>query len=280
MARKVEVIQAEIIAFKEAQPELATLSSSSKRAIWLLWTFVIASAIAIFEQLQDLYLAAVEAVVARSAAASNLWVQDKMFKFQYSSNIPQIIQLINTVPQYPVVNENLRIITACSVKRSANLAVNIKVAKGNTYQKLDAPELAAAQSHINIIGVAGINYTVISLDPDRLYIAADIFYAGQYSAVIKALVIQTIVDYLQLLSKVNFDGSLKMSDLEGTIRNISGVNDVILKEVKGRPLGGAYTALIQGTSIISRVWDPVAGYAVQEDTVGSTFLDTLNFIAQ
>lgn len=282
MARTVAEIQAQIIATKEAQPELAIYQSDSKRAIWRLWTFVMAVAIAIFEQLMDLYVATIEALVAKSPGASTLWVQDKMFKFQYSATDPQIVQLVDLVPVYPVVDANKRIITACSVTTDVTNTVSVKVAKGNPYQALSAPEKTAAQAYIDTIGVAGINYVVKSQAADKIMIDADIYFQGQYSAVIQQAVIDTLNAYLQQLSIVNFNGSIKMSDLEGVIRNVTGVVDVVLNNVRVREDGVIYangTDLIVNTSVIQRLYNSVAGYLIQETTPTHTFADTLNFIA-
>ncbi len=283
MARTVAEIQAQIIAEKNAQSDLAGLDSTSNRAIWRLWTFITATCIAILEQIMDLYQTNIEAVVARSAGASTLWVQDKLFKFQFDAADPQIIQLIDTVPQYPVVDATKRIITACSVTTDINNVVNIKVAKSSPYEALTTNEKNAAQAYINTIGAAGITYNVTSLDADRLYIDADIYYQGQYSAVISDSVIATLNEYMQNLSIVNFNGSLKMSDLEAVIRNVVGVNDVVLNNVRGRAdsvVFAAGTDYILNTAIQNRLFSPVAGYMIQEDTATKTFADSLNFIAQ
>jgi hypothetical protein len=283
MARTIAQIQAQIIATKQAQPELAGLTSTSKRAIWNLWTFVIATCIGIFEQLLDSFLTNVETQVNASAGASILWLQAKMFQFQYDATIPQVVQLINTVPQYPVVDATKQIITACSVTSSLSNQVTIKVAKSNPYVALVSAELTAAQSYINTIGAAGISYTVISLNPDKLYVQASIYYQGQYSTVIQQNVIDAINSFLQNLSITNFNGSMKISDLEGVIRNVAGVNDVILNNVKGRDDASTFANgvdLVLNNTVISRQWDTVAGYIVQETTSGKTFADSLIFIAQ
>lgn len=283
MARTIAEIQAEIIAYKNTQPELAVYNSTSRRAIWLLWTYVIATSIAVFEQILDVFTANNESILARSAAASLLWVQSKMFDFQFSATNPQVVQLINTIPQYPEIRPDLRILTACSVTSVVSNEVKIKVAKSDPYQSLTTPELNAAQSYINTIGVAGINYDVISLAADRLFIEADIYFQGQFSAVIQQTVIDTINNYLQTLSKTNFDGSIKMTDLEAVIRNATGVNDVLLKNVSARPNAvsfGSGTDLILNTAVVERFYNSEAGYLVEEDTSGETFSDTLTFIPQ
>jgi hypothetical protein len=235
------------------------------------------------EQLQDAFMTDIEAVVASAAAASAKWVQAKMFEFQYSDTNPQVIALINTVPVYPVVDESLRIITACSVTSDISNVVAVKVAKGNPFQALASAELSSAQGYINTIGVAGIQYEVISLPPDNLYINADIYYQGQYASVIQANVIATINAYLQQHSVDNFDGKLKMSDLEQVIRDISGVNDVVLKNVRGRADADAFSAgidLILGSQVIQRQWVTIAGYIISEITTGKTLADSLNFITE
>lgn len=283
MARSIDQIQAEIIASKDAQPELAAFNSTSKRAIWRLWTYIVAVSIAVLEQLLDVFTTNVETIVSASAAASTLWIQSKMFAFQYDATTPQIVQLIDTIPQYPTVDKTKQIITACSVTSDISNLVNIKVAKGSPLAALSSLEKSSAQGYINIIGMAGINYNVISLNPDKIYIDAAIYYQGQYAAIIQSSVIAAINSYLEALSKTNFDGSLKMSDLEAVIRNVAGVNDVVLNNVRGREDTVVFAAgidLILGTAVLQRQWNTVAGYIVEETTSGKTFADTLTFIAQ
>ena len=106
--------------------------------------------------------------------------------------------------------------------------------------------------------------------------------------------IDAINAYLQHLSQVNFDGSLKMSDLEATIRNVTGVNDVVLTTVAGRadadspptynnntgnitPSGQYY---IQNSRLVNRLFHPAAGYIISETTAHCQLAQTLNFIAQ
>lgn len=289
MARTVAVIQQQIIDAKNAEADLAGLTSDSHRAIWYLWTFVIATCVAFLEQLMDLYLAAIELLVGKSPGASALWVQDKLFKFQYDATVPQIAVLVDLAPQYPIEDATKRIITACSVNTDVNNTVQIKVAKDNPFVALSSPELAAAQSYINTIGVAGISYNLTSLNADRIYIAADIYYQGQYAAVIEASVVDTLDAYFQNLSVVNFNGALKMSDLAEVIRNVTGVNDVVVNAVIGRPetpysgtpiTNPNSTILIQGATLLQRLYTPTAGYVIQEDEVGYTFADSLTFIPQ
>lgn len=280
MARSVDVIQQGIITQVQATPELAAANSTSKRAIWRLWTFVVAVAINILEQLMDVFKSDMEVLAAQAVPGTASWIQAQVFKFQYSATNPQVVQLINLIPVYPVMDSTLYLVTRCSVKTDISGAVNVKVAKGATPQALAAGEVSALQSYINTIGYAGIVYNVISANPDQLYIKAAIYYKGQYNSVIAANVKAAITNYLAALP---FDGSVKVSDLEGAIKAVAGVNDVVFDRVSCRADATAWgggTDLVLNQQTALRLWNTVAGYMIPEATSGNTLDQTLNFIAE
>ena len=280
MARSVDEIQQGIIANVQATPELAAASSTSKRAIWRLWTYVVAVAINLLEQLMDIFQSEVESTVALAAPQTPQWLQDRVFKFQYSATNPQVIQLINFVPTYPVVDASLRIVTRCSVRTTIANQVLIKVAKSEPPVALAVGEVSALQSYVTTLGVAGVNYVVSSAASDKLYIQAQIFYQGQYNSVITANVIAAIDAYL---GSIPFDGTLRLSDLEIAIKSVTGVNDCVFQNVSARgdstPFGTG-TSLVVSNAVVLRLWNTQAGYIVGETTSGSTLADTLTFIAE
>ena len=111
-------------------------------------------------------------------------------------------------------------------------------------------------------------------------VAAQVYYNGSYSAVIQANVIAGINAFLASLP---FDGSMQLSDLEAAIRNVEGVNDLILNNVVSRQDSVALangTYLVQNNQYISRKWPTVSGYIVPETTTGFTLADTLTFIPE
>jgi len=255
----------------------------SKRNYMRLFCYTFAVCTAYLEQLWESLKSSLETLAAQSAAASNLWIQAQMFLFQYSDTDPQVLQLVNTVADYPIIDPSLRIISACSVNSTASNEVTIKVAKGNPFTALSTNEKNAAQGYINQIGTSGINYTVQSLNSDKLYVNANIYYQGQYSAVIQANVIAALNSFMQNLSVTNFNGTLKMTDLESVIRNVTGVNDVVLLNVRGRDDVSPYSAgiqLIGDSKTLQRMWSTISGYVAAENTTGYTFADSLNFIPE
>lgn len=281
MARDISTIQQSMLDAAAADDVLASqMTSTSKRAIYRLWTFIVATACGVMEQLWDAFQADTELAISKAPPGSPAWLQDQVFKFQYSATSPQVIQLINFAPQYPIVDPTLRIITRCSVTTDISNNVTIKVATGDTPGPLDGPQLVALSSYINAIGVAGPTYNTISNDADRLYLQADIYYKGLFSSVIKSNVILAIANYL---AGIPFNGRIKVSDLELAIKAVTGVEDVVFKNVVARANATAFgsgTALISNNSVASRYWPTLAGYAISEDTAGQTLSDTLNFISE
>ena len=310
MARSVAQIQTAILANIAANPNLTYVdannvtqpltNNTSMFALFNAICFCVALAMAVFEQLQDLQVIIMEGLVAVAAGASTAWVQYQMFQFQYSITNPQVVSFINGVTQYPSVDPALKIVTGCAVYTDITNTVNVKFAIGSpTLSKATSQEIAAAQSYMNQIGGAGINYEVTSLDPDLVYIDAKIYYDGTYSNVIQTNVINAINAFLSKLSNYNLDGSLKVSQLEDTIAAMTGVNDVVLQNVYIRqatatpPSGGppyVYNAspaipLVLVETWVNRIYTPnsipgSAGYYVSETTVNFRLTDSLTFISQ
>lgn len=281
MARAISLIQQQMLDNIAADAVLSTLlTSTSKRAIYRLYTYIIAVAINALENLIDIFKASVETTAAAASPATPTWLQAQILKFQYSATVPQVIQLINFAPAYTIVDTTLQIISRCSVTTNLSNSVIIKVATGTTPAALTAPQLSALQSYVNTIGIAGVIYNCTSTAADRLYIQASIYYQGQYSSVIQSNVITAINTFL---SVIPFNGQMKLSDLENAIKAVQGVNDVVFVNVKARDNGTALASasfLVQSQQIIGRLWSTIAGYMIVEDTAGQDPANTLTFIAE
>jgi len=255
----------------------------SKANLLRLICYTVAIAQSLGEQFMDDYITKAEEIQSKSAAGSLKWIQDKMFKFQYSSTNPQTVVYNDGVPGYAEVNETLQIITACAVLSTLPNQVLVKVAKGSPLSILSGAELSAAQSYIDYIGTAGIVYTVSSQNPDRLYLKGEIFYVGSYSAVIADAVIDALDNYLATLSVERFGGDILVSGIKAVILSVEGVNDVQLEEVKCRYSSqsfGTGTTLVTGFDLQQRKYNASAGYLIQEDTATHTFADELTFTAE
>lgn len=284
MARTTTQIQQQILDNIASDVTLGPLlTSTSKRAIYRLVAFIVATAINFLEQLIDIFTLNVQTIAAAAAPATPTWLQAQIFKFQYSATTPQTIQLINFAPSYPIVDTTLQIVSRCSVTTTVSNQVQIKVATGTTPAALNNTQLNALKAYVNPpngVGIAGVTYNITTGNSDKLYIQANIYYRGDYSAVISTNVINAINAYLSVLP---FNGQMKLSDLETNVRAVTGVNDVVFVNVSARADGTAFgsgTYLIQGQQIVSRLWNTISGYMVGETTAGQDFATTLTFIAE
>lgn len=277
MARSIAQIQAEMDNEQALQTGLSGLNSPSQTAIYTLWKYIISSSIWAHEKLWDIFKAELEEIVTNAPVGTDGWVQAQALKFQYSAIDPQVISLVNFVPTYSIVDEDLRIITRCSVKTLPSKVVSIKVAKSDPPSALSSTELSSFRGYLDDISFAGVQYNAVSLASDKLYLDAEVFYNGQYSTVISDNVISAINEYL---SNIPFDGYVRVSALYDAIQNVEGVTDVIINDMAIRADATAFgskTYLVQNNATIFNKYPTFAGYVVEETTVSNTFVDKLTF---
>ncbi len=281
MARSTATIQATMDAEQALQTDLTTLNSPSQTAIYRLWKFITSTIINYLEQLWDIYKAELETQISAAAVGSNAWLQSKVMKFQYSASTPQVLAVdSNFAINYPTIDTTLQIITRCSVTTTSQRVCLVKVAKSDPPVALSAPELSSLSGFLSDLNFAGVNYVAQSLTSDKIYIDADIYYNGQYASTISANVIDAINAYL---AAIPFDGKIKLMSLIDAIQAVTGVTDVVLKNVAIRADATAFankTYLVQNKTSIIPLYQMYAGYATEETTSGYTFTDTLVFIAQ
>lgn len=255
----------------------------STRNIMRLLCYTIAIGQATLEQLWDVAIASMNSIQKKAIAGSFLWLQDRIFRFQYSPTTPQLLIFSNGVYDYATIDETLQIIDACAISSTLTNQVNIKVATGSPLAALSGAQLTALQGYVYNIGVAGITYNVTSANPDRLYLEGTIYYNGSYSAIIQNNVINGVTNWLANLSKTRFGGDVLMSDIEAFIKTIDGVNDFIPERVSGRSAAqsmfGGIDLVLYG-DWINRKYVTDSGYMIPENNVGYTIADKITFIAE
>ena len=280
MARSIETIKAEIKAKVRTYPSLDgflfpedTPVAGSSVSVFNLIIDIVSISIFTFESILDALKADIQEIADTTAAGNNKWLQRRMFLFQYGD----VITLEDGVPAYATVDEDLRIITQCAVRDTGSGIVVIKVAKGSAppYEPLDGTELQAVKDYYygttttEGIGFAGVKAQFVTLDPDRLYIEANVYFYGQYvEATVKAAVIVAIDSFLQSFANEAFGGRIFMIRLVDAIQAVPGVSRVELVSVLGRsaatPFVSASTVPLQG------FYDTVAGHVISEDETGQT----------
>lgn len=279
MARSQDSIRTLMDDAQAAESGLASLNNPSQTSIFNLEKDIVAQVTNLHEQLWDELRDDLETQIAAAPPASPAWIQAQVFKFQYDAVNPQILQLVNFAPSYPVIDTSLRIVTRCSVKTDLNKIVKIKVAKSDPPATLAALEYSSLTGYLNNIMPAGVGFDLVNLNGDRLYVNAEVFYNGEYTSSIQSNVEAAINNYL---ASIPFDGLVRISELEDSIQAVPGVTDIKLNTIKARPNSSVFASAITIYDVITsatnaRIWDTVSGWIISEDTVGETLSDSITY---
>ncbi len=288
MARTVEQIKQSIYNSIASKPNLAGIvSNPSTTAVWKDFVHCMAVEVATLEQLNDSFKNDVETTINTASVHNADYVRQQAFLFQYDATTPQVVVLVDFVPTYDPVDATKRIITVCTVENNSSRILDIKVAKNSPPEKLTVGELASIQGYFTDggsssalgtgVGIAGIAHNLISLDPDRVFLEAEIFHDGQFASTIEADVILAIENYLYNLGK---DGVMKTIEIIDAIQSVKGVTDVDIVNLAIRSAATAFgskTYLINAGTVVSTKATTTAGYAYQENTASNTFTDKLTF---
>lgn len=253
----------------------------SKTNIFILLTYIIATAIALFEQILYLFQIEIESIVATAAAGTPKWLKAQVLLFQYDATTAQVVQYdttTNTI-SYPIVDPTKRIIKQCAVTTLSNHVVLIKVNTSGA-GVLSSPQLTAFNSYLNQITFAGVQYNVISSLPDYIMVGVQVYYTGQYSSTIQTDVEAAITIYL---ANLPYDGSIDLTALSDAIQTAKGVNDVVFTQVELRANGvlpANATKLVNTATWIIPKASTYAGTAIADTATGRTLADTIQYIPQ
>lgn len=295
MARSVDEIKSAIKTDIRTYPSLDSFlfpeDGGSKVSVFNIIIFVVAAAMFTFEVIADNLKTNIQSIADRAPSGNAQWLRRQILNFQYGDSIT-----INTtdpdaddyfVPKYAVEDDSKKIVTRCAITDDINGTVNVKVAKGTAPNliPLTSTELTALKDYYfgtsatQGIGFAGVNANFISLNADRLYVEAKIYYFGQYiEATVKTNVIDAINDFLDSFADVNFGGKVFMIKLVDAIQKVEGVSRVELVNIKGR---AATTTFANGATVsIQGVYVTAAGYIISEDSTGNTLSDSITMFEE
>jgi len=233
MARSIQTIYQEIIAAKEAKPELDAMDSGSVTARWRLWAWVTASVIFTHETLFDLFRAEVQGIILTQKPGSLMWYRAMCLGFRYGVGL--VVE--NGRIGYPAGDTTPALLAQCSVREAADGLV-IKVAKevSTALEPLIQDELNSFSAYVAAIKYAGTPTRIINIQANLLKIEGIIFYDplliksnGEAIADGTRPVDAVIEAYLRDLP---FDGRLKRFSLKEKIMSTSGVSDLKITSVQ------------------------------------------------
>lgn len=280
MARSIEAIYADILAKKEADPNLDVLSSTSKTAIWRLWLYVVAYASWVNETLFEQLKAEILAILAMLMPHTKRWYRNKALLFQYGFDLyPDTDKFINEGYSDEQIAASKIIKYSAVTEAVYESRLIVKIATEDANQEL-SPILDAQKASFNAymeeIRDAGVKITVINYLPDILRTVIHIYYDALVLTSEGVSILtgkKPVEDSLKAFQKeLPFDGELILNSLEDKLQNTEGVKKVRLVSISSSwiDLTGTTYGAFENISV-SKI--PVSGYFKIEN------FDNIKYIA-
>ncbi|MBD2769691.1 hypothetical protein IC235_17515 [Hymenobacter sp. BT664] len=274
MARTIDEIETSILDEIAATPELAGpegLTSPSAVAIYRLLAYVMAVVLRVHETIFDRHMADVDAKLARAQPGTAQWYAIQVKKFQQGDQLVVDDDGIH----YPAGSTGLKLVTQATAKENyttnqlfLKLATDDASAPGGL-RALTGPEMTQVRGYIAQIRFPGTRIVETTGDADRLKVLATVYFNPLVNLdALKAAVRAALRLYL---ASLDFDGLVYLSKIEDAIQSVAGVKDVLLGTVSARNGTGQAVA-------ITRFYETVAGFIVEDDAAGDGFLDTITFV--
>lgn len=261
MARTIAQIQQSMLDAVAADATLSgNLTSTSKVAIWRLWTYIIAFCQWTLEVLFDSHKTEVTTIIATQKPHGLQWYVTIAKLFQYGYALPP------DSDTYGVIDTDAQIVTYAAAEEVTK-GLRIKAAKldSGDLASLSATELTAFTAYMEAVRDAGVRLYIESNDPDSLKLTLTIYYnalvldsSGQrLDGTNNTPVQDAITAYLQ---KLPFNGLFIINKLIDALEVVEGVviANVALAQAK-------YGALAYSDIIVE--YQPDAGYLRINDPV-------------
>lgn len=226
MARTIAEIQQQIIDTKEADTTLnAYVWSTSKVAIWRLWTHVVAVCIWTLENLFDKHKAEVAQLLSAQRPHSLQWYVNKARQFQYGVLLPDGSDTYATTTDDPAV----MIVKYAAAVELPNM-IRLKVARQGalSLEGLGSAEQAALKAYMGRVKDAGIRLQVTSAEADNLLLVLKIYYDPLVlmsdGSRIDGTATEPVKDTVKtFLSDLPFNGVFILNKLIAALQAIDGV---------------------------------------------------------
>lgn len=261
MARTIAEIQSSIIAAKTADVTLSGLTSTSQTAIWLLWTWVVATTQWTLEQLFDAHKNEVNGVISLQKPHTLQWYVTKAKEFQKGFTLPADTDVYEIVP--PIDPAVLIVAYAAAVELTGLVRIKAAKADSGSLAKLGA-DLSAFEAYMSRIKDAGVRLQITSDDPDTLQLALNIYYdplildnTGARLDGTSATPVKDAVKYF--LENLPFNGLFVLNYLISALQSVEGVRIGSIVSAQ------AQYGLLPYTSIPVE-YVPDAGYMVLDET--------------
>lgn len=212
------------------------LNSTSRYAIYRLFTFIIAFAIWVFENILDQHFFEINDKLANQKAGTLPWYRTMALRFQYGFDLVQDKDYFDNGLANTEHIENSKIIKYCAVNEAKDSSrVIIKIAgevDGALTDFTDSAQVEAIEAYFEEIKVAGTKITIINYKADQLFLNLKIKRDALIltdTGMSKLNGNYPVNEALQeFMKELKFNGELQLSSLIDKIQLVPGVLDATL----------------------------------------------------
>jgi hypothetical protein len=252
---RVKELYEQILEEKLSEPTLAQLTSTSKTAVWRLWTFITSFQIWAMEMKYRIYKEKLDDAAEYAQSHTTAWYQKKATLFQYGD----ALTVINGAVVYPVIDTTKQIIKAAAVSVTPNATLLIKVAKldanNDTLVALESSEFDAFKAYVNEFQDAGVLTQVSSQNADVLKLNIIVYY-NPLALPLQQFQQNTEAAINTYLKNLPFNGVFRTTSLIDAMQKVTGFIDVKINQLEA----SVSYLIVPYYAPIDTLYPTVAGY--------------------
>ena len=260
MARSIAEIQKAITDRVAADPVLsASLTSTSRTAIWRLWTYVVAACQWTLETLFDLHKTEVTGIIDNLRPHSLRWYVNKAEAFEFGYDlVPDEDYYDNTGLTDDQIAASKVVAYAAVVEQEKNLRVKIATIVDSDLAPLPDDQKAAFTEYMSRIKDAGVKLVIDSLPADGLSLTIQVYYnplvldnnGARLDGTSSTPVPDAIRTYLKNLP---FNGYVVQSYIVDALQAVDGVVIAVIEHA-------FYAQGLSGFTSMDEIYNPDSGY--------------------
>lgn len=242
MARTIAEIQASIITAIGQDPVLSTkLTSTSRVSLWRLWTYIIAVCQWTVENLYDIFVSDVNAIIDSKNPHTPQWYAGKARAFQFGQELAgDTDQYDNTGLTADQVEAMQIIHYAAVVETVVNnrnvLRIKVATTINGDLGPLSPDQLTAFSAYMARVKDAGVHLVITSTNADGIRLGLDFFYdalllnsSGNRNDGTDQTPVQEAID--TFLKNLPFNGVFSVNKLVDTLQSVPGYKELRMNYV-------------------------------------------------
>lgn len=237
MARSISDIQNALISQVQGDPVLGPkLTSTSRVALWRLWTYIIAVCQWTLENLYDLFVADVNTLIATLKPHSTKWYAEKAKEFEFGQPLDEDnLVYDNSALSDDEIAASKVVSYAAVIEQVINgrnaLRIKIATTAGNDLAPLPGDQLSAFVEYMRVIKDAGVKLVITTNVADALKLSLDFYYdplilnsSGQRNDGTDMTPVPSAID--TFLKNLPFNGIFSINQLNDAIQKVLGYKDL------------------------------------------------------